>query len=186
MDVYYIIHNGQDLGPYTPDELVSRGITPQTMIRAEGMRSPMPAHTVQEIRILLERSSPEAAGFYAGGYASPYHVASTSYAREFLSQKAYHPKPPDYLVWSILMIFLCTPGGIGAIVYSIQVSSLYDRGDYEGACDASRKARGWVIGSVIAGVIFLLIPIVYLVIVTIWSVSIFSSMMSAIISAAGG
>ena len=65
MDVYYIIHNGQDLGPYTPDELVSRGITPQTMIRAEGMRSPMPAHTVQEIRILLERSSPEAAGFYA-------------------------------------------------------------------------------------------------------------------------
>ena len=53
--------------------------------------------------------------------------------------------PPTYLVWSILVtIFLSRIIGIIAIVYSIQVSSRYYAGNYEGAAYASRQARLWV------------------------------------------
>ena len=53
--------------------------------------------------------------------------------------------PPTYLVWSILVtIFLCRIAGIVAIVYSVQVSSCYYAGNYEGATYASRQARLWV------------------------------------------
>ncbi len=53
--------------------------------------------------------------------------------------------PPTYLVWSILVtIFLSRIIGIIAIVYSIQVSSRYYAGNYEGAAYASRQARLWI------------------------------------------
>ena len=52
--------------------------------------------------------------------------------------------PPNYLVWSIILIFLCLPGGIGATIYSSRVGSCYNRGDYRGAWEASRTAQAWV------------------------------------------
>lgn len=55
------------------------------------------------------------------------------------------PKPPTYLVWSILVtIFISRIIGIIALVYSVQVSSCYYAGNYEGAAHASRQARRWV------------------------------------------
>ena len=51
---------------------------------------------------------------------------------------------PNHLVWSILAtIFCCIPFGIPAIVFSSQVDSMLRAGDYEGALEASRKAKTW-------------------------------------------
>ena len=63
--------------------------------------------------------------------------------------------PPNYLVWSIILIFLCLPGGIGATIYSSRVGSCYNRGDYRGAWEASRTAQAWVKWSSIIFLIFL-------------------------------
>ena len=63
--------------------------------------------------------------------------------------------PPNYLVWSIILIFLCLPGGIGATIYSSRVGSCYNRGDYRGAWEASRTAQTWVKWSSIIFLIFL-------------------------------
>ena len=63
--------------------------------------------------------------------------------------------PPNYLVWSIILIFLCLPGGIGATIYSARVGSCYNRGDYRGAWEASRTAQAWVKWSSIIFLIFL-------------------------------
>lgn len=63
--------------------------------------------------------------------------------------------PPNYLVWSIILIFLCLPGGIGATIYSSRVGSCYNRGDYKGAWEASRTAQAWVKWSSIVFLIFL-------------------------------
>lgn len=54
MRQYYIVCNGQELGPYTIEELSARRITPQTMIRVDGMSDACPAQTLDELRILFE------------------------------------------------------------------------------------------------------------------------------------
>ena len=72
---------------------------------------------------------------------------------------------PNYLVESILAtIFCCLPFGIPAIVFSSQVDSKLSAGDYEGALEASRKAKTWcwvafgcgVAAAVIYFIVFLL------------------------------
>lgn len=34
---YYLANNGQQEGPFTPEELASRGITPSSLVWCEGM-----------------------------------------------------------------------------------------------------------------------------------------------------
>jgi ABC-type Fe3+ transport system permease subunit len=53
-------------------------------------------------------------------------------------------KVPSYLAQAILAtLFCCLPFGIVAIVYAAQVDGKWGAGDYEGAIDASNKARTW-------------------------------------------
>lgn len=49
---------------------------------------------------------------------------------------------PNYLVQSILVtLFCCLPFGVVAIVFAAQVNSKLEAGDYEGAVEASNKAK---------------------------------------------
>lgn len=51
---------------------------------------------------------------------------------------------PNYLVQAILTtICCCLPFGIVAIVFAAQVNSKLAAGDYDGAIDASNKAKMW-------------------------------------------
>jgi len=60
------------------------------------------------------------------------------------------PKPKNYLVLSILATILCClPLGIPAIVYSAKVDNLWNERRYVEADDASRKAKRWMLASVI-------------------------------------
>lgn len=60
---------------------------------------------------------------------------------------------PNYLVWSILTTLLCClPIGVVAIVYSTQVNSKLQVGDYQGALEASNKAKMWCMISAGLGV----------------------------------
>ena len=64
------------------------------------------------------------------------------------------PKPKNYLVLAILCLVCC--GGliaIPAIVFATQVDSKYNSGDFQGAQDASNKAKMWCIISICVGVI---------------------------------
>ena len=63
--------------------------------------------------------------------------------------------PPNYLVWSIITILLCTIPGIVAIVYSTQVNSKWGTGDAAGAYDASKKAKMWALIGTILGAVFI-------------------------------
>lgn len=63
-------------------------------------------------------------------------------------------QPKNYLVESILVtIFCCLPFGIVGIVFSSQVNSKYEAGDYEGAIMASKEAKKWVNWGFISGII---------------------------------
>jgi len=62
--------------------------------------------------------------------------------------------PPTYLWQSIVVLLLCCwPFGIPAVVFAAQVSSKYNRGDYNGALAASGKAKMWAIIALVCGLI---------------------------------
>jgi phosphoribosylglycinamide formyltransferase-1 len=64
------------------------------------------------------------------------------------------PMPNTYMLGSVLCIVFCfTIFGIIALIFSIQVSSLYYRGEYERAQKYSQRAQNWIIASFSLGVI---------------------------------
>ncbi len=61
-------------------------------------------------------------------------------------------------MWAILStLFCCLPLGIFSIVFAAQVNSKRSAGDYQGARDASDKAKKFAIWSAIAGVIVIVL-----------------------------
>ncbi len=144
MKQYYIIRNDQPAGPYTIEELAAMGIKPDTIVWAEDIADWIPAYQVNELTSLFASTTAQ-----APPYQVPYRQATEAPSYNTTVPKARPsvrpPMPPTYLVWSILVtIFLSRIIGIIAIVYSIQVSSRYYAGNYEGAAYASRQARLWV------------------------------------------
>lgn len=144
MKQYYIIRNNQPAGPYTIEELAAMGITPDTIVWAEDIADWIPAYQVNELTSLFASTTAQAPPYqvpYSQATEAPSYNTTVPKARPSVRP----PMPPTYLVWSILVtIFLSRIIGIIAIVYSIQVSSRYYAGNYEGAAYASRQARLWV------------------------------------------
>lgn len=119
------------------------GITPDTIVWAEDIVDWIPAYQVSELNSLFAPNTQT-----PPPYQEPSSQATEALRYDTTGPKArpsVPPMPPTYLVWSILVtIFLSRIIGIIAIVYSVQVSSCYYAGNYEGAAYASRQARLWV------------------------------------------
>jgi hypothetical protein len=63
------------------------------------------------------------------------------------------PHVPNYMVWSIICIFLCWIFAIPAIINSVRVDNRLALGDVPGARLASNRARTW---ATVATVIFVI------------------------------
>lgn len=73
--------------------------------------------------------------------------------------------PDTHMVGAILVtLFCCLPFGIVAIVKAAQVSSCYNRGDYNGAVNASNEANKWVKWGLISGIIIGVLYVIAIVI----------------------
>lgn len=82
-----------------------------------------------------------------------------------VQQQPAGPKPKNYLVLSILAtIFCCLPFGIPAIIFSAQVDSHWNAGRYQESRDASRKAKTWMLVSVILGALIVISYIALIVV----------------------
>ena len=166
MRQYYIVCNGQELGPYTIEELSARRITPQTMICVEGMSDACPAQALDELRPLFGYQAP-GSNPYAGAPAY-----GTSYGYGSYMQPQNRPKmPPDNLLWSILCVLFFFPLGIIPLVYSIQVFTYYDRGNYAEAENASRNSLLWAKGLTIAAAVCIGVAIAIFVFIAIAATS---------------
>ena len=73
------------------------------------------------------------------------------------------PKPNNHLVIAIIStIACCLITGIVSIIYSTQVNSKYEQGDYAGAVAASKNAKLWaLIGIIGGGLLFLILFLIY-------------------------
>ena len=54
MEFFIIDHNGQQAGPFGFDQLVQKGISPETMVWKQGMADWTPAWKVEDLRAVLE------------------------------------------------------------------------------------------------------------------------------------
>ncbi len=76
--------------------------------------------------------------------------------------------PENYLIWAILStLFCCWPVGIVSIVHATKVESKFNQGDYNGALDASQKAKKWAIISAISAGVFWLLYILVIIILAV-------------------
>ncbi len=160
MNVYYYIENNQQQGPVSLNELKAR-INPDTMIWTEGMANWAPARTVPEVMQALTPPTPQPQYQQPPYQQQPYQQPQYQppYQQPQYRQPQYQPpygeqRPDNYLVWSILSLVLCCwPAGIVAVIFSSQVNSKWERGDYEGARRAANNAKTWTIVSAVLGVV---------------------------------
>lgn len=54
MEFFIIDHNGQQAGPFSFDQLVQKGISPETLVWKQGMSDWTPAWKVEELKAVLE------------------------------------------------------------------------------------------------------------------------------------
>jgi Mn2+/Fe2+ NRAMP family transporter len=66
---------------------------------------------------------------------------------------------PDYLVWSILCIFLCLPLALVPILQSTKANKLKSQGDYAGAMAAAKTAKTWCWICVAVAVVLIVVQV---------------------------
>jgi hypothetical protein len=173
MTQWYYSRAGQQFGPVPPDELRrlarSGQFGPTDFVWNESLSNWLPAQNVANLfdgeGELYTPAAPQPGAYpppsqalpvqyYAGGYGAPGQYTG--------------PRPPTYLVQSILTLIFCFwPFSIPAIVYAAQVDGKYARGDYEGAVNASKKAKLW--SSLSCGIVVAFL-VIYLIAVLVFGV----------------
>ena len=74
--------------------------------------------------------------------------------------------PQNYLAWAIVATILCCwPLGIPAIIFATQVNTKWMQGDYQGAMDASKKAKNFSIWSAVAAAALVVVYVLFFVII---------------------
>lgn len=184
---YYVDGNNQQQGPIDTAQLPSFGVTAKTLVWCEGMANWQVAGEIPELASLFAAKQPEIPAqpqMQPGTPAQPQmqqqvqpqpmninnfqqtqQPMNTQPPFQQPNNQQMPPQPDNYLVWAILVTVLCClPFGVASIIYSVKVGSLYAQGDYNGAVDASQKAKKFAMIGGIGGLVFIIIYVIFMVI----------------------
>lgn len=188
---YYVDGNNQQQGPIDAAQLPAFGVTTKTLVWCEGMANWQAAGEIPELASFFAAKQPEIpaqpqmqpgtpAQPQMQPQAQPQVQPQTMNINNFQqtqqpmntqppfqqpNNQQMPPQPDNYLVWAILVTVLCClPLGVASIIYSVKVGSLYAQGDYNGAVDASQKAKKFAMIGGIGGLIFIVIYVIFMVI----------------------
>jgi len=184
---YYVDGNNQQQGPIDAAQLPAFGVTTKTLVWCEGMANWQAAGEIPELASFFAAKQPEIPaqpqmqpGTPAQPQAQPQVQPQTMNINNFQqtqqpmntqppfqqpNNQQMPPQPDNYLVWAILVTVLCClPLGVASIIYSVKVGSLYAQGDYNGAVDASQKAKKFAMIGGIGGLVFIIIYVIFMVI----------------------
>lgn len=180
---YYIIQNGQQMGPYTIEQLRIYHVTPETDVWTEGMANWAKAKDIPALAPLFAGVAggampgatvvqPQGAvnsGQYQQTAGNQYQQASNNQYQQ-AQPSSYGGYPPKtWVVEAILVtLFCCMPFGVVGLVHATMVSLYYNRGEFEAAEQASKTAGKWV---KIAFIIGLIVIILYVVLILVMGVS---------------
>ena len=186
---YYVDGNNQQQGPIDAAQLPAFGVTTKTLVWCEGMANWQAAGEIPELASFFAAKQPEIpaqpqmqpgtpAQPQMQPQAQPQVQPQTMNINNFQqtqqpmntqppfqqpNNQQMPPQPDNYLVWAILVTVLCClPLGVASLIYS--VGSLYAQGDYNGAVDASQKAKKFAMIGGIGGLIFIVIYVIFMVI----------------------
>lgn len=168
MKKYWIIVDGQPVGPFTSSELkVRRDFSANLPVWSNDLPDWSTVGNVPELACLLE--SEQAAESREVESAPVQEQSGSVYEQSqpmaagtsrWIPQDAYvaavstQKRPKTFIGWNIAMLFCCClVGGVIGIVFGSQVNSKWERGDYEGARRASEIAEWCVIISFVAGLV---------------------------------
>lgn len=170
---YYIVENNQQAGPFTIEQLRSKGITREVYVWAEGMAGWEPAGNVSELQVLFQQVPPVQPQYQAPPqqpYAQPQqqyqpqpqYQAQPQYQpqpqQQSYSQSAQKepmgPMPDDYkkrnIILMVMSLLCCNCLGTVWLILGIlglmegnKVQSMYAIGNYNLAQRASEKAHKW-------------------------------------------
>ena len=188
---YYVDGNNQQQGPIDAAQLPAFGVTTKTLVWCEGMANWQAAGEIPELASFFAAKQPEIpaqpqmqpgtpAQPQMQPQAQPQVQPQTMNINNFQqtqqpmntqppfqqpNNQQMPPQPDNYLVWAILVTVLCClPLGVASIIYSVKVGSLYAQGDYNGAVDASQKAKKFAMIGGIGGLVFIIIYVIFAVI----------------------
>lgn len=184
---YYVDGNNQQQGPIDAAQLPAFGVTTKTLVWCEGMANWQVAGEIPELASLFAAKQPEIPAqpqMQPGTPAQPQmqqqvqpqpmninnfqqtqQPMNTQPPFQQPNNQQMPPQPDNYLVWAILVTVLCClPFGVASIIYSVKVGSLYAQGDYNGAVDASQKAKKFAMIGGIGGLVFIIIYVIFMVI----------------------
>ncbi len=126
---FYLNEKNEQKGPVSPEELISNGVTRNTLVWKNGMAQWTPAGEVPEISKLFTNEAPVP--------PTPPSFSTTPPQPPVNNQK-----PENWLIWAILSTILCClPLGIVSIIYATKVDNLWNSGQHEEAVKASNMAR---------------------------------------------
>lgn len=183
MSEYYIGKNNQRMGPYPLEQLLSYGLTPDSLVWCTGMPGWQKAIEVPEVAALFAPQQPQYQApqpqyqqpapqpqYQQPAYQQPQYQ-QPQYQQPAYQQPQYGysnlpPRPDSNMVWAILSTILCClPLGIVAIIKASSVNGLYDRGDYAGAEAAAKSAKTWALWgagiALIGTILYILLVVVF-------------------------
>lgn len=139
MQKYHYTDGTNTFGPFSVEELKTKGITGSTYVWSEGMPNWALAQDVPELSSIIGDGSQP---YYTGAHQVPPQFPNTPH----LPYNQNFGRPPKtYLLETILTtIFCCWPLGIPAIVYASRVEKKFYAGDVLGAELDSANAKKWM------------------------------------------
>lgn len=146
MNYYVATPTGQHAGPFSVEELISRGITPDTLVYNSQLDGWTKASMVPEIVKAMYGTTPRNSvpNVQAENTQQSFQGYQQYGAQSGMPQPAPVIAPKTWLAESILVtLFCCLPFGIVGIIKAASVDSLFRAGDYEGAMKASQSAGKW-------------------------------------------
>lgn len=153
MQKYFYADGENSKGPFSLDELKSKGITRQTKVWCEGMSDWQLASQVPELVEVLMPSPPPLTNETRNDENKDNYLKNNNYNKNTMENSTQQP-PKTWLVESILVtLFCCLPLGIAGIVNASKVESRFYAGDINAAQQASADAKKWTLISFWLGLI---------------------------------
>ena len=184
---YYVDGNNQQQGPIDAAQLPAFGVTTKTLVWCEGMANWQAAGEIPELASFFAAKQPEIPvqpqmqpgtptqpqmqqqlqpqPMNINNFQQTQQPMNTQPPFQQPNNQQMPPQPDNYLVWAILVTVLCClPFGVASIIYSVKVGSLYAQGDYNGAVDASQKAKKFAMIGGIGGLVFIIVYVIFMII----------------------
>ncbi len=158
MKKFHYTDGKNSFGPFTLEELKNQGITPGTYIWSPELTTWTKAKDVTEVAFIFTSQAAATSTPPPIQYTTEEQTADTyePYGQKHTPSpnNNYERPPKTYLIEAILStIFCCWLLGIPSIVYAASVERKFYSGDREGAEEASKKAKKWMIINIVASIL---------------------------------